>query len=69
MRSMWMPRRGHQAESLLKPKSAWLLANGTRLSLRIALWRDSIPNRMNLSAQRGPMPDRSERRGRCVTHC
>src|ERR1700681_3906406 len=36
MRSMPIPRRSHHTESLLKPKKALRLANGTPLSVRIA---------------------------------
>src|SRR5258708_36830059 len=35
IRSMPIPRRSHQTESLLRPKKALLLAKGTPLSLRI----------------------------------
>jgi hypothetical protein len=54
MRSMRMPKRSHQTESLLRPKREWPLAKGTPLSMRIAAGRELL-----LEVQRS-LPNTSE---------
>jgi hypothetical protein len=48
MRSMPMPRRNHQTESLERPNKALALAKGVPLSVRMALGRPkSLKTRSN----------------------